>query len=120
MGFSAGSASSALIVVARERVRLTAAAAERQGREGRKEILYYFATSAFHREVLYQIHESSGLADGAEGEPLCAQCRDQSRGRINSLTLILERRRLVAVVHHHDVAIADAMPDPVHNRIRRP
>ena len=38
-----------------ERVRLTGAAVERKGREGRKEILSYFAsfaTSAFHRDVL--------------------------------------------------------------------
>src|SRR5438093_9626458 len=137
------------------------AAVERKGREGRKEILSYFAsfaTSAFDRDLLRgtdavltiwscileersdqatppwnakaqpslasdsasfglagakaakkycltlrplrplrsivifcQIHESSRIADGAEGEPLCAQRRDQSRGRSNSLTLILER-----------------------------
>src|SRR5437879_281059 len=57
------------------------------------------------------------IAHRSEGETLCAELRDEARRGVYCLPLILERRRLVAVVHDDDVAIRDAMADATDDRV---
>src|SRR5262245_61181782 len=56
--------------------------------------------------------------DRAERDALRAKLGNEARRRLHGLALILERRRLVAVVHDDDIAVRNARPDALHDRVR--
>src|SRR5712691_12938915 len=60
------------------------------------------------------------LTHNPEGEAPCAEVGNQPRRRVDRVPLVLEWRRLVAVMHDDDVAVRDAIAQAVHHRVRRP
>src|SRR6185503_2088273 len=57
------------------------------------------------------------MAHCPERESFCSKLWNEPRGGVDGVPLILERRRLVAVVHHHDVTIRDPAADAPHRGV---